>query len=138
MPNIDVRKWYIAQNNKIPDMIDKTKSIEEQAKQAFELRNKHKFQARELMKDQEARKYLDEKEPIETFEGLIKRKMKDKGFTREETLKDILKTATKARKKVNKSLGLEEQWCTATQFVMCQIKNFLKSNVKHLKKIYLT
>ena len=42
-----------------------------------------------------------------TFEELIESKMRRKGLTREEAVLDILKTATKTRKSVNKSLGLE-------------------------------
>ena len=108
MSDLDVRKWYIAHNKKIPDMIDTTKSIDEQAKQACDLRNKHKFQARELMRNQEARKQLDIDDPIETFDEIIKRKMQDKNLSYEEALKDIVKTSVKTRKSVNKILGLEE------------------------------
>lgn len=107
MSDVDVRKWYIEQNDKIPDLIDKTKSIEEQARQACELRNNNRFVARELMADQEMRKQLDVSDPIITFEELVKNKMTVKGLSRDEAIADILKTATKTRKSVNKKLGLE-------------------------------
>ena len=108
LSNIDVRKWYIEQNNQIPSLIDKSKTLEEQAKQACQLRNNNRFIARELMKNQEERKMLDVSDPIITFEELVKRKMENKSLTYEEALTDILKTATKTRKTVNKKLGLEE------------------------------
>ncbi len=92
----------------VPDIIDTSKPIEEQAKQAFELRNKHRFQARELMKNQEQRKQLDKNDPIITFEELIKHKMEDKNLSYDEAIQDIVKTSTKTRASVNKSLGLEE------------------------------
>ena len=107
LSNYDARKWYITHNDKIPDMIDRRLSIENQARQAFNLRNKHKFETRELMFDQEARKKLDLSDPIETFETLLSRKMISKNLTREQAINDILKTATKTRKSVNKKLGLE-------------------------------
>ena len=39
MSDIDVRKWYRHHNKNIPQLIDKSKSIEEQARQACALRN---------------------------------------------------------------------------------------------------
>lgn len=107
MSNVDVRKWYVAHNKQIPDLIDKTLSNVEQAKQACELRNTFRKQARELMADQEARKQLDAEDPILSFEELVAKKMKEKNISREDAIKDILKTATKTRKSVNDALGVE-------------------------------
>ena len=107
MSNIDVRKWYIAHNKQIPDLIDRTLHLIDQAKQACELRNKFKKQARELMADQEARKKLDIEDPILSFEELIAKKMKDKKISREKAIEDIIKTSTKTRKSVNDALGVE-------------------------------
>ncbi len=108
MSNVDVRKWYIEQNNRIPELIDRTKPLETQARQACELRNSNRFIARELMADQEVRRKLDIDDPITTFEELVEKKMTDKGLSRDEAIADIVKTATKTRSSVNKSLGLEE------------------------------
>ena len=107
LSNEDARKWYLAEDEKIPDQIDRTKSEEEQARQAFELRNKNRTIARELMADQETRKQLDETAPNKTFEELIADKMRRKGMTREQAIADILKTATKTNREINRKLGLE-------------------------------
>lgn len=107
MSNIDVRKWYVNHCKSIPDLVDNTKSLKEQAKQACNLRNKFRFQARELMKDQEMRKQLDIDDPIISFEDLIKKKMNDKKLSYEQAVQDIAKTATKTRKSVNNILGVE-------------------------------
>lgn len=107
MSDVDARKWYLAHDKKIPELIDRSLSIEEQARQAFELRNQFRTQARDLMADQEKRKELDKTEPNHSFEELITSKMKRKGMTRSEAIEDILKTATKTRKTINKQLGLE-------------------------------
>ena len=107
MSDRDVRKWYIAHNKMIPDLIDADKSVEEQAMQACNLRNKHKLQARKLMRDQEKRKSLDISDPIESFETIVKRKMEDKNMSYDEAVQDIIKTATKTRKSVNDALGVE-------------------------------
>ncbi len=102
----DARRWYLQQTERIPDMIDKTIPLEGQAKQAFELRNKFKIQTRDLMKNQEMREQLDTDEKLVTFEELLEDKMARKKMTREQALKDIIKSASKTRKSVNKYLGL--------------------------------
>ena len=108
LSNEEARKWYLAQDAKIPEQIDRSKPIEDQARQAFELRNEYRTKARDLMADQETRKKLDQDSPNRTFEELIADKMKRKGMTREQAVQDILKTATKTNAEVNKQLGLEE------------------------------
>jgi hypothetical protein len=105
--SVDVRKWYKWHDENIVNLLDKTKPIEIQARLAHELRNKYRTQARDLMKDQEHRKKLDKKRPNISFEDLIKSKINRKNMTRDEAIKDILKTALKTNKQVNKSLGLE-------------------------------
>ena len=43
--NKSIREWYVSQVSSIPDMIDRSKSSEEQARQAFNLRNQFKHEA---------------------------------------------------------------------------------------------
>jgi hypothetical protein len=104
--NTDVRKWYKDSISKIPDSIDKTLPVEDQAKQAFEARNRIRTEARKMMADEATRKKLDKERPNKTFEELIESKMKRKGMTREEAVRDILETATKSNANVDKELGL--------------------------------
>ena len=101
------RKWYKWHDENIPNLIDGTKNIEEQARQACELRNNYRTQTRDLMKDQEKRRDLDKNYPNLSFEELLYKKMKDKSLTKDEVIFDILKTATKTNKQVNKKFGLE-------------------------------
>lgn len=105
--NREVRAWYKAHDEKIPGLIDKALPIEQQARLACELRNDNRTAARELMKDQNMRKQLDITDPNKSFEELMQHKMQDKGLSREDAMKDILNTATKTRKSVNKMFGLE-------------------------------
>ncbi len=105
--NLQTRKWYKWHDENIPNIIDKTKSIEDQARQAHELRNIYRTQARDLMKDQSLRAKLDKDSPNKSFEELMLHKINDKKMSKEDAIADILKTATKTIKKVNKSLGLE-------------------------------
>ena len=107
MSNRATRRWYIAQDEKIPSLINTDLSIEEQAMLACELRNQNRTWARDLMFDQEERKWLDIKYPNQSYEELIAQKMKKKNYTREEAIRDIYATATKTRKSVNEKLGLK-------------------------------
>lgn len=104
--NIEVRKWYIKRVSEIPDGIDKTIPIEAQARQAFEARNRIRFEAREMMADETTRKKLDAERPNKSFEDLIESKMKRKNMTRDEAILDILETATKTNAAVNSELGI--------------------------------
>ena len=101
-----VRKWYVYHDKHIHKEIDKNQSIEDMAHQAFDLRNKYRTQARELMADQEKRKELDEKRPNLDWESKIAEKMRAKGLSREEAIVDIYNTAIKSNQAVNKQFGL--------------------------------
>jgi hypothetical protein len=100
------RQWYVLYDKKIPDMIDRNQSIEDQARQAHALRNQFRTNARDLMLNQDERKWLDKSHPILTFEEQVDKKMSDKGMTRDEAIQDILKTASKSNKKVNEKFKL--------------------------------
>lgn len=106
MSNVKTRKWYLEQEAKIPDMIDKSLSLEEQAKQAFNLRNKFRTQARELMADRKLAESLYKTDPNRTWEQMIQRQL-DKGLTGDDIYKEIITSSQRSRKSVNKSLGLE-------------------------------
>ena len=101
------RKWYLVQDEKIPFLIDKTLDLEGQARQACDLRNQNRTHARDLMRDQKKRRQLDVDEPNKSFEELVDDKMKRKGLTREQAMEDIIHSAKKTRRSINKQLGLE-------------------------------
>ena len=104
--NEHIREWYYANVHDIPNQIDRTKSLEEQAKQAFDLRNSYKHTARAAMTDVETVKLLEEKRPAPTFDELLENKINRKGLTREEAIKDILETSSKTNSKVDSKFGL--------------------------------
>lgn len=105
--NLAVREWYVEHDKRIPRMIDKKAPVEDQARQAFDLRNKYKLEARNMMRDQAERAELDAATPLTSFEEFIQSKMERKGLTRSEALADTVKTSTKTNKKVNNTLGVE-------------------------------
>lgn len=106
--NKEVRLWYVHKTGKIPKQTDQILDLEERAKMACRLRNKYRFEAREMMRDQSERKRLDYKDPIKSFEELIKEKMDDLGLDRLAATEYILNSATRTRKSVNRKLGLEK------------------------------
>lgn len=104
--NTEVRQWYVDKVSRIADGIDKSLPMEEQAKQAFEARNRLRTEAREMMADKKTKDKLDAEHPNTTFEELVQSKMKRKGMTREEAIQDVYRTATKTNEDVNRELGI--------------------------------
>ena len=106
LDNAAVRDWYRSKLKEIPELVDKTLPLEEQAKQAFELRNFIRTQARDMMIDEDARAKLDQNQPNRDFEGLLKDKMQRKGLTKKQALRDIIGTANKSNRRVDEEFGL--------------------------------
>ncbi len=104
--NQHVREWYVANVSDIPNQIDLSKPVIDQAKQAYALRTQYKHAARAAMADTETAKLLDEERQALTFEELLDRKMRCKGMTKDDAIKDILETASKTNNNVNKEFGL--------------------------------
>ncbi|MDE7436677.1 MAG: hypothetical protein K2N01_12780 [Lachnospiraceae bacterium] len=92
----------------IPEKLDKSLPLREQAMQAHELRNTYRTQARELMKDQIARKQLDQNHPNTSFEEMIEHKMKKYGLNEQEAYQDIIRSSTTTNKKYDKIAGVQE------------------------------
>ena len=107
LDNKTVRVWYIYQSDWIHSQISTELPIEERARQAFELRNKYRRQARDLMADQELRERLDREKPMREWESIVADKMRRKGMSRQEAVEDIYRTAIKSNEGVNKKFGLE-------------------------------
>lgn len=107
LDNKTVREWYVYHSAQIHLQISRELPIEEQARQAFELRNQYRRQARDLMADQELRQKLDQEKPMKEWESLVAAKMHKKNMSREEAIEDIYKTSIKSNEGVNKKFGLE-------------------------------
>ncbi len=105
--NKEVRLWYKSQDERIPDMVDKAIPLKEQATQAFNLRNEHRTQARELMKDKKAREELDKTHKNPSFEQVMEHKKKKYGLTDEEAYKDIIRSSATTNKKYDRIAGVE-------------------------------
>lgn len=68
LSNADARTWYLQQESKIPSMINKNLSLEQQARQAVYLRNQFRTQARDLMAARELAASLNKTDPNLTWE----------------------------------------------------------------------
>ena len=107
--NLETRLWYKAHDEKIPSLIDKTKSLREQAEQACELRRIYKKQARDLMKNQEERQKLDVKHPIQTFEELLTHKRQKYGLEGDDAYIDIIRSSTTTNKEYDAKAGVRDE-----------------------------
>lgn len=106
LSNVDARKWYLEQEKKIPLLIDTSLPKKDQAKQAFDLRNGFRTQARELMADRELAEKLMREEPNLTWEAVVQKAI-NKGYSGDEVYQSIIDSSQRSRTSVNKKLGLE-------------------------------
>ena len=102
--NQEIRLWYYVNIHDIATRIDYSLPIAEQAQQACNLRNEIKLEARAAMKDRAKAEELNRKEPPATLEELILSKMARYKMTREEALRDVVRSAPITRKSVDEEL----------------------------------
>lgn len=102
--NEAIREWYYVNIHNIPNKINYTLSLEQQAEQAYNLRNEIKYEARRAMADKDTAKMLNEKEKPLELEQLIQSKMYRYDMSREEALKDVIRSSAITRKAVDDEL----------------------------------
>ena len=105
LSNEEARRWYLDQEAKIPDLNDRTKSPEQQARQAFKLRNQIRIEARELMADRELADHLNATKPNLTWEQVVS-KYSERGLSGDALWHAIMESSTRSNPAVNESLGL--------------------------------
>jgi len=106
LDNVEARKWYLSHEEKIAEQVDRSLPIKEQARQAFDLRNQYRTEARELMADRKLAESLYESDPNYTWEQMVQKQI-NRGLTGDDIYKAILESSQRSRKSVNQSLGLE-------------------------------
>jgi len=104
MSNLAAREWYLAQEAKIPSLLDKTAPIETQAKQAWALRNTFRTTSRELMANKEEAANLYKTKPNLTWDQTVKKYSNEKG---EIDYQGIIEASQRSNKEVNAKLGIE-------------------------------
>ena len=110
--NLETRLWYKAHDEKIPKLLDKSQPLKQQAQTACELRNTFRTQARDLMKDQAARRQLDLKYPNLPFEYYEKKYSKPDGEgkvpTADDIYRKIIEKSTTSNKAFDKKAGVKD------------------------------
>ena len=106
LDNVTSRQWYLDAEAKIPTLIDRTKPLDQQAKQAFEMRNQFRTQARDAMSDRATAESLMKTDPNMSWEQVVDKYAK-KGFSGDSLWQEIIHASKRSRTNVNKSLGLD-------------------------------
>jgi filamentous hemagglutinin len=106
MFNLEVRRWYRIEDAQILSRIDASAPLGVQARQAFDLRNANRTQARELMADRVTADRLIREEPNLTWEQLMQLNQ-SRGLTGDDIYRSILQSSQKTRAEVNRQYGLE-------------------------------
>ena len=73
MTNFQARDWYVGNVRGIGQMIDRTQPLNQQARQAFDLRNQFKDQARDAMSDRPLADHLNRTERPLTWQQALNR-----------------------------------------------------------------
>jgi YD repeat-containing protein len=105
MSNVEARQWYLGQDARIPESLNPSASLEDQAHQAFDLRNANRTDARELMSDRVTADRLYREDPNWTWKQMIDYR-RASGLSDQQTYQSIIESAQKTRASVNQQLGL--------------------------------
>lgn len=89
----------------IPDLIDRTKPLEQQARQASALRNQVRTQARDAMANRKHANSLFASRPNMTWEEVVKKYSK-LGLSEDELYEEIIRAATRSNSQVNELLNV--------------------------------
>lgn len=107
--NKETRIWYKHKDATIPETVRAMDiSLRQQAEKACDMRNHYRTVARDLMKDQKARKELDEKFPNLTFEQLLQKKKEKYGLEGDAAYESIIDSSATTNKTFDKKAGIEE------------------------------
>ncbi|TGG93455.1 hypothetical protein E4656_10430 [Natronospirillum operosum] len=106
MSNAEARQWYLAADRGIVDRIDLSAPLDVQAKQAFDLRNSNRTEARELMADRIEADRLYREEPNLTWDQMIQRQQ-SRGLSGDDIYNSILQSSQRTRTEINQRYGLE-------------------------------
>ncbi|MGB6054309.1 MAG: hypothetical protein WBG17_03615 [Burkholderiaceae bacterium] len=103
LSNLGVRQWYLDQAARIPQLVDSTATLEQQARQAVDLRNAFRSAARDAMLDQETADMLRATNPNLTWDQVVQKYSAD--HSGDDLWQRIIGAAQRTRTSVNRSLG---------------------------------
>ena len=105
LSSLEARQWYLKQLADIPNRINKNLPLEQQARQAFSLRNRYKIEARKAMSDRRIAEALNRTDPVLTWRKTMQ-KYETNGLSGESLYKAIIESSQRSKGSVNASLGL--------------------------------
>lgn len=97
LSNYKARIWYHFKKSNIPNIIDKTKSLEEQALEAFNLRNLYRTQTRNYMNNRPLAEFLDANEQNLIWQNYKTYLQNEKGLSGESLWNYIINSSTSGR-----------------------------------------
>lgn len=100
------RVWYKWQQSMIESRLDRSQPLEQQAKQAFEMRNGIRTQARKAMQDTAWAQHLFGQRANRTFDELVNY-YRDKGFSGDNLWKEIIKAAMRSNSAIDGMFNLD-------------------------------
>ncbi|SDS13035.1 hemagglutinin repeat-containing protein [Pseudomonas trivialis] len=101
----EARAWYLSKEAEIPARINSSASLEEQAKQAFDMRNDLRSTARELMSNRTLADSLNKTDPNRTWSEIVN-KYSGQGLSGDELWSKIIEKSQSSRTSVNDGLGM--------------------------------
>jgi len=113
LTNVEAREWYVAQEANIPSLIDKSAPLENQARQAFDLRNSFRTEARDRQADRASASGLTRENPNLTWEQVnnkARQRLSTNGVfspTNDQIHQEIIGSSQRSRESVNLLLGIK-------------------------------
>jgi hypothetical protein len=110
--DLSARQWYLAQEARIPQLLDKNASFEDQARQAWALRNEFRTEARNAMTNRAGAKKISDENPNLTWEQTYRRYEYETpartGSKRSpaQIFQAIIEASQRSRPSVNEALGI--------------------------------
>jgi filamentous hemagglutinin len=105
LSNRSAREWYLSKEADIPRLVDSSLPLEQQAKQAFGMRNALRTTSRNLMEDRKRATWLEKNEPNMKWEQVVSLHS-SRGHTGDDLWRAIITSSQKSRASVNADLGL--------------------------------
>jgi filamentous hemagglutinin len=105
LSNVDARRWYLDAEQKIPEILDRTKPLEQQARQAHSLRNQFRTQTRDAMSNKLEADNLNIYFPNKTWEQLVM-EYESRGFSGDALYEEIINASQRSNPMVNQELGI--------------------------------
>jgi len=105
LSNVAARDWYLGQLSQIKGNLNTSQSLQNQARQAFDMRNAARTNARLLMSDRALAQSLNMSDPNFTW-GQIITKYQNKGFRGDALWREIIDSSMRSNPNVNQMFGI--------------------------------